>query len=83
MGWSFKIGRVADTEIRIHGTFLMLFAWYALIAYQSGGAKSMFEGSLFVLLLFTCVVLHELGHATAAKRYGIRTPDITLLPIGG
>ncbi len=83
MGWSFKIARVADTEIRIHGTFLLLLAWYAWMAYETGGIKSMFAGLFFILLLFTCVVLHELGHATAARRYGIRTPDITLLPIGG
>jgi len=83
MGWSFKIARVADTEIRVHGTFLLLLGWYAWMAYETGGIKNMVEGSVLILLLFTCVLLHELGHATAARRYGIRTPDITLLPIGG
>lgn len=83
MAWSFKIVRIAGTEIRIHGTFILLLAWLGLMDYQVGGITGMFWGSFFIILLFTCVLLHELGHATAAKRYGIRTPDITLLPIGG
>lgn len=83
MSWSFKVVRIAGTDIRIHGTFLLILAWYAVIDYEAGGIERMLFGSFFILLLFTCVVLHELGHATAARRYGIRTPDITLLPIGG
>ncbi len=75
--------RIAGTDIRIHSTFLILLAWYALMNYEMGGIESMIWGLVFILLLFTCVLLHELGHTTAAKRYGIHTPDITLLPIGG
>src|SRR5262249_2613741 len=74
MSWSIPILRVAGIQLRIHLTFLLLIIWLAL-----GSAGSL----IFVLLLFLCVVLHEFGHAIAAKAYGINTPDITLLPIGG
>src|ERR1700720_5039044 len=74
MSWSIPIIRIAGIQLRIHITFLLLIAWIAL-----GSASAV----VFVLLLFLCVVLHEFGHAFAAKGYGINTPDITLLPIGG
>jgi stage IV sporulation protein FB len=74
MSWSIPIIRIAGIQLRIHITFLLLIAWLAL-----GSASAV----IFVLLLFLCVVLHEFGHAFAAKGYGINTPDITLLPIGG
>ena len=74
MSWSIPILRVAGIQLRIHVTFLLLIGWIAL-----GSASAV----VFVLLLFLCVVLHEFGHALAAKAYGINTPDITLLPIGG
>ena len=74
MSWSIPIIRIAGIQLRIHVTFLLLIVWVAL-----GSASS----AVFVLLLFLCVVLHEFGHAFAAKAYGINTPDITLLPIGG
>jgi Zn-dependent protease/CBS domain-containing protein len=74
MSWSIPIVRIAGIQLRIHVTFLLLIAWLAL---GSAGA------AIYVLLLFLCVVLHEFGHAIAAKSYGINTPDITLLPIGG
>ncbi|RUT85380.1 site-2 protease family protein, partial [Mesorhizobium sp. USDA-HM6] len=48
-----------------------------------GGAPAAWEGVVFVIAVFACVVLHEFGHIAAARRFGIRTPDITLLPIGG
>jgi Zn-dependent protease/CBS domain-containing protein len=74
MSWSIPILRIAGIQLRIHVTFLLLIVWVAL-----GSASA----ATFVLLLFLCVVLHEFGHALAAKAYGINTPDITLLPIGG
>jgi stage IV sporulation protein FB len=83
MSWSVTIARVAGSEIRIHLTFLILLAWIAIAGYVQGGAPSALDGVLFIIAVFACVVLHELGHALAARRYGITTPDITLLPIGG
>src|ERR1700730_5459643 len=83
MGWSVKIARVAGTEIKIHITFLVFLLWIGFVYYQVGGRETAIQGLVFILLLFLCVVLHELGHVTAAKAFGIPTPDITLLPFGG
>jgi Zn-dependent protease/predicted transcriptional regulator len=84
MSWSWKIGRVAGIEVRIHATFLILLVWVAAAEFLSGhGARAALLGTLLLLAVFGIVVLHELGHALAARRFGIRTRDITLLPIGG
>ena len=83
MGWSLPIFRIAGIQLRIHVTFVLLIAWLAFGYYAQGGSPAAAEGVIFVLLLFLCVVLHEFGHALAAKAFGINTPDITLLPIGG
>jgi Zn-dependent protease/CBS domain-containing protein len=83
MSWSLPIVRIAGIQLRIHVTFLLLIAWLAFSYYTEGGSAAAFAGVLFILLLFACVVLHEFGHALAAKAFGINTPDITLLPIGG
>jgi Zn-dependent protease/CBS domain-containing protein len=83
MGWSLPIFRIAGIQLRIHVTFVLLIAWLAFGYYAQGGSPAAAEGVIFVLLLFLCVVLHEFGHALAAKSFGINTPDITLLPIGG
>jgi len=83
MSWSITIARIAGSEIRIHLTFLLLLAWIGIAQYSAGGAGAAIDSIVFVIAIFACVVLHELGHALAARRYGITTPDITLLPIGG
>ena len=84
MRWSFRIGRIAGIDIKVHATFLLLlvfFGWSSYSRRQSPADATLGIG--FILVLFLCVVLHELGHALTAKRYGIRTRDIILLPIGG
>ncbi|MDB6117604.1 MAG: site-2 protease family protein, partial [Verrucomicrobiaceae bacterium] len=84
MKWSLRIATVAGTEVRIHATFVLLLVFVAFQAISEGlGAAGAREMVLLVCSLFVCVLLHEFGHVTAARRYGIRTPDITLWPIGG
>ena len=84
MKWSWKLGEVAGISVRIHATFLLLIAWIALLHWiEERSLTLVLEGVGFILALFACVLLHELAHALTAKRYGIKTRDITLLPIGG
>jgi Zn-dependent protease len=84
MKWSWKLGEVAGIGVHIHATFLLLLAWVALAHWlEERSLVLVLEGVAFILVLFACVLLHELAHALTAKRYGIKTRDITLLPIGG
>src|SRR6201997_1406357 len=83
MGWSLTIGSVAGTAIRIHVTFLLFLAWIFGVNYFSGGSQAAWSGLLFIVLLFLCVLLHEFGHIFTARAFGVRTPDVILLPIGG
>lgn len=83
MRWSFKVARVAGIDIRIHATFFLLLGFVAYLSGHKEGASWGLGAVLIWLLVFLCVLLHELGHALAAKAYGIPTVDITLYPIGG
>ena len=83
MGWSISLGRIAGTEVRIHLTFFLLVAWFAIVAGARGGQAAAIDAVLFILAIFACVLAHEYGHVLAARRFGIGTRDITLLPIGG
>ena len=84
MRWSWKLGHVAGIKIQVHWTFLILIVWVVLLHVSRGaGVAAAATGVALVLAVFACVVLHELGHALTAKRFGIPTKDITLLPIGG
>jgi Zn-dependent protease/predicted transcriptional regulator len=84
MKWSWKLTRIAGIDVYVHATFFILIAWIGLSYWQvEGSLVAVIGGVGFILALFGCVVLHELGHAVTARRYGIRTLHITLLPIGG
>jgi len=84
MKWSWKVGRFAGIDVYIHSTFFLLLGFIGVANWLA--ARSLagtLEGTAFMLALFGCVLLHEFGHALTARRYGIKTRDITLLPIGG
>ncbi len=83
LGWSWRLGRLAGIDVYVHATFFLLLLWLGLVYGQKGGMPAAIHGIVFILLLFGCVVLHELGHALTARRFGIRTRNIVLLPIGG
>jgi len=84
MKWSLTLGRVAGIKILVHWTFVLLLGWVAFTESQRGGdLNAILMAIAFILTVFFCVVLHELGHALTAQRYHIQTKMITLLPIGG
>ena len=84
MKWSLYIGKPAGIKVFIHWTFILLVIWLSWMHLQQGhGLFEILIGLLFLAALFACVTLHEFGHALAARRYGIGTRDINLLPIGG
>jgi len=84
IGWSLKLRKVAGIGLQLHFTFLIFMAWIVLWGLIAGKSPQVvMANAAFMLGLFGCVVLHEFGHALTAKHYGIRTKDITLLPIGG
>jgi Zn-dependent protease len=84
MHWSFRIGRLFGIDVFVHVTFLLLLGFIGVTHWiQFRQPAAALSGVAFFVALFACVLLHEFGHALMARRYGIRTRDITLLPIGG
>jgi Zn-dependent protease/predicted transcriptional regulator len=84
MRWSFGIGKLFGIAIQVHVTLLAFLAWFAVSnGLLTGDTRRALTAVVLLILVFTCVLLHELGHALTARRYGIRTKDIILLPIGG
>ena len=82
-GQSIGLFSVGGTAVRLHPTFFLLLIWIGAVYWMRGGMAEAINGIVFVIILFACVVLHEFGHIVMARRFGIRTPDVTLLPIGG
>ncbi|HEV8376794.1 MAG TPA: site-2 protease family protein [Candidatus Polarisedimenticolia bacterium] len=83
MGGSFRLGTVLGIPIRVHFTFLILLAFLFFSASSESGPRSGLMTLLFILLLFGCVLLHELGHCVVALRFGVSITSITLYPFGG
>jgi len=84
MKWSLNLGKVAGIRLSVHWTFIILIGWIFLMHYRlENDTQQALMGVLFILALFVCVTLHELGHALTAKRFNIVTKSIILLPIGG
>ncbi len=84
MKGNLNLGSVSGIKINIHWTFFFLIVWIVFEEIKQGGTtESVLFNIGFILSVFVCVVLHELGHALTAKRFGINTKKITLLPIGG
>lgn len=84
MKGSLKLGKLSGIQIEVHWTFTLLLIWVAFLEFQRGGTvATILMNMTFILVLFFCVVLHELGHALTAKRFQVNTKRITLLPIGG
>ena len=84
MRGSLKIGRFAGIDTFVHWTFVLLLAWAGWAAWDGAGSGvAVLLGTVFLVGVFASVLLHELGHALVARRYGVRTRNILLTPIGG
>jgi len=83
MRWSIRLGRFFDVPVYIHLTFILLLGVIGLLNLFQAGLSAAIGGVIMITSVFACVLLHEFGHILAARRYGIPTADVTLLPIGG
>jgi Zn-dependent protease/CBS domain-containing protein len=82
--WSCKLGRIFGIDLFLHASFLVLLPWFGIVHYlRDRTAVAALGGVAFILTVFAMVVMHELAHALVARRFGVQTKDITLLPIGG
>lgn len=83
MKWSFRIAKLAGINVYVHWTFLLFLVWIGLGNLVDRRENDAPWELLLITMIFSFIVLHELGHALTARHFGIRTRDITLLPIGG
>ena len=83
LGWSMNLFRIRGIQLSVHASFALLLAYVGWEGWTAAGWHGAVWTLAYVLALFACVTLHELGHAVAARRFGVRVPRILLLPIGG
>lgn len=81
--WSPRIARVAGTPVRVHSTFVILLLFLAWQAGRRTGLTGALAETVFVLSLFACVALHEVGHSVVAKMSSVSVEAIVLYPFGG
>ena len=80
---NWRIARPFGIDVFVSGWFWLLPILIFATSFADGGIDNAVFNTASLLAVFVCVGLHELGHALAARGYGIRTRDITLHPIGG
>lgn len=78
-----RLGKIFGIEVKLHGTMLLLAAFYVISGALSGGAAMAALNLALGVMVFAVVLLHELGHLAAYRRYGLRAHDILLTPLGG
>lgn len=83
LGWSINLFKVFGIQLAVHASFVLLLAYYGYHGWLEGGVTGMLFNVGLIVLFFVCVILHELGHSLTARRYGVRTSRILLMPIGG
>lgn len=83
LGWSMNLFRIRGIQLSVHASFLLLLAYVAWEGWTAAAWRGAAWSLAYMLTLFVCVTLHELGHAVAARHFGVRVPRILLLPIGG
>src|SRR6187399_162229 len=85
MKGSFHIATFSGIPVKIHWSFGLLLLYIAFDTTQTTGFKwlAILISIGFVLSVFVCVILHEFGHALMARKFGVRTHDILMTPIGG
>src|SRR3974390_443680 len=79
---SIRIGRISGIEIPVHWSFSLLVAVFLLAADAPGGL-GVASSLVWLVVIFGCVLLHELAHCLVGRRYGAVVHEIELLPIGG
>jgi Zn-dependent protease len=82
-GWSINLFRVRGIMISLHFTFFLLLAWAAYMGWQENGLSGLWWSAGFLVAIFACVVLHELGHAFMAMRFGVHVRRVLVTFVGG